>query len=112
MMFDMAWSKFGQQVSKLTFALFIADFTSTRQMQINDFRFHDLRHSAATNLLQAGATLHQVAEILEHRDLRMAQRYAHLTDDSKLNVMENADKIRPFGQDLVKSTKKGKRASR
>jgi integrase len=46
---------------------------------IQDFRFHDLRHCAASFLLEAGATTPQLAEILGHRTLQMVKRYAHLS---------------------------------
>ncbi len=50
------------------------------QAGIEDFRFHDCRHTAASYLAQSGARLHDIAEILGHRTLQMVQRYAHLTD--------------------------------
>ncbi len=42
------------------------------------FRFHDLRHSAASMLVQSGANLAEVATLLGHRDIRMTMRYAHV----------------------------------
>jgi integrase len=43
-----------------------------------DFRWHDLRHSCASILLQSGATLGQVGQVLGHRSPSMTMRYAHL----------------------------------
>ncbi len=48
--------------------------------KIEDFRFHDLRHSAASYLAMNGATLAEMAEILGHKTLQMVKRYAHLSD--------------------------------
>lgn len=48
-------------------------------VDIADFRFHDLRHTAASWLRMAGADIHTVAQILGHKDLRMAIRYQHLS---------------------------------
>jgi len=49
-----------------------------RTAKLGNLRFHDLRHTAASWLLQSGASLKHVSDLLGHSDLRMAQRYAHL----------------------------------
>jgi integrase len=46
---------------------------------IQDFRFHDLRHTAASWMRMSGADVHTVALVLGHKDLRMAARYQHLS---------------------------------
>ncbi|MEM8933646.1 MAG: site-specific integrase, partial [Acidobacteriota bacterium] len=51
-----------------------------RAAGLNDLRFHDLRHTAASHLAMHGATLVELAEILGHRSLQMVRRYAHLTE--------------------------------
>jgi integrase len=48
-------------------------------VSIDDFRFHDLRHTAASWLRMQGADIHTVAQLLGHKDLRMAARYQHLS---------------------------------
>ena len=50
-----------------------------RAIGILDFRFHDLRHTAASWLRMIGADVHTVAQLLGHKDLRMASRYQHLS---------------------------------
>ena len=50
-----------------------------KKMGIADFRFHDLRHTAASWLRMQGADIHTVAQLLGHKDLRMAARYQHLS---------------------------------
>ncbi len=47
---------------------------------IKDFRFHDLRHSAASYLAMNGASLAEIAEVLGHKTLQMVKRYAHLSE--------------------------------
>lgn len=46
---------------------------------ITDFRFHDTRHSLASQLAMRGASLQAIAAILGHSTTRMAERYAHLS---------------------------------
>jgi integrase len=50
-----------------------------KNVSIEDFRFHDLRHTAASWLRMQGADIHTVAQLLGHKDLRMAARYQHLS---------------------------------
>ncbi len=54
---------------------------------IEDFRFHDLRHTAASYLAMSGATVAEIAEILGHKTLAMVKRYAHLTDQHTSGVV-------------------------
>ena len=48
---------------------------------IQNFRWHDLRHSATSYLVQNGVPLRLMAEILGYRDTFMMQRYAHLSPE-------------------------------
>ncbi len=56
---------------------------------IKDFRFHDLRHCAASYLLMSGASLGEISIILGHKTLNMVKRYAHLSDSHTSNVVAN-----------------------
>lgn len=56
--------------------------------EIEDFRFHDLRHTAASYLAMNGATLAEIAEVLGHKTLQMVKRYAHLSETHTLSVVE------------------------
>ena len=60
--------------------------------QIKDFRFHDLRHTAASFLAMNGATLAEIAEILGHKTLQMVKRYAHLSEAHTSKVVESMNK--------------------
>lgn len=57
------------------------------QAEIKNFRFHDLRHSAASYLAMNGATLAEIAEILGHKTLAMVKRYTHLRETHTRNVV-------------------------
>ncbi len=52
-----------------------------RDAGIDDFRFHDLRHTAATQMLRATKNLAAVKEVLGHRDVTTTMRYAHVLKD-------------------------------
>lgn len=55
--------------------------------KIQDFRFHDLRHSAASYLAMNGATMADIAEILGHKTLSMVKRYTHLSESHTAKVL-------------------------
>ena len=47
--------------------------------RIEDFHFHDLRHTFASYLRQQGVDIHTISILLGHRNTRTSQRYAHLS---------------------------------
>lgn len=61
---------------------------AVRAAKLEDFRFHDLRHTAASYLAMNQATLMEIAAVLGHRTLQMVQRYAHLTEDHTAEVVK------------------------
>ncbi len=67
----------GEQMSPENVSL--AFLRACRAAKISNFRFHDLRHTAASWMRMKGADIHTVALILGHKDLRMAARYQHLS---------------------------------
>jgi integrase len=56
--------------------------------KIEGFRFHDLRHTAASHMAMAGVPLNTVGDILGHRTSAMTERYSHLTPEHKKQAVE------------------------
>tara|TARA_B110000908_G_scaffold167592_1_gene220806 strand:- start:2272 stop:3384 length:1113 start_codon:yes stop_codon:yes gene_type:complete len=52
------------------------------------FRFHDLRHTAASYLVMNGATLFEAGEVLGHKSVETTKRYAHLSVEHKQNLTD------------------------
>ena len=55
-----------------------------------DVRIHDLRHSFASFLVNAGRSLYEVQRILGHTQIKTTQRYAHLSQDTLLDAVNAA----------------------
>jgi len=55
---------------------------------VKDFRWHDLRHTAASYLAMSGVSLVEIAKVLGHRTLAMVARYAHLSDEHIVSTGE------------------------
>lgn len=56
--------------------------------KIENFRFHDLRHTVATRLVEKNIDLFVVQDILGHSKITTTQRYAHPVPQRKLDAVE------------------------
>lgn len=55
---------------------------------VENFRFHDLRYTAASHMIKAGVPFRTVGEILGHTTTAMTERDSHLTPEHKRNAVE------------------------
>ena len=60
------------------------------EAKINDFRFHDLRHTFGTRLGDAGVSPFIIAELMGHSNIQMTARYTHPTEGGKRAAVERA----------------------
>ena len=65
---------------------------AVKKADVEDFRFHGLRHTFATRLVQSGKDLYQVQSLLSHKTLSMTQRYAHHYPESLREAVRVLDK--------------------
>ena len=57
--------------------------SARRELNYPEATVHTLRHSFATHLIEAGAGIHTVKELLGHRQLETTMVYLHLTHRSE-----------------------------
>ena len=64
--------------------------TARTRAGMPELRMHDLRHSFASFLVNAGRSLYEVQNILGHSQLNTTQRYAHLSQATLLDATNAA----------------------
>lgn len=74
--------------------------TACKKAQIEGLRFHDLRHTAATRLVESGIPLHAVAKLLGHSTVKITERYSHPEE----SVRRGTDILANFSSVTDKST--------
>ena len=61
---------------------------SKEESQIENFRFHDLRHNFCSMLVMKGVPIYTVAQLAGHADVKTTQIYAHLSPDVKKSAID------------------------
>ncbi len=64
--------------------------TALRRANIKECRLHDLRHTFASNLINAGHSLFVVSKALGHANVQQTSRYSHLSNDTLLAAADAA----------------------
>jgi len=70
-----------------------AFYSATKKAGINCLRFHDLRHTFATRLVQAGVDIYMVQKLGRWRNISMVMRYAHHYSESLRSGILVLDKL-------------------
>ena len=64
-----------------------------KRLGIDEFKFHDLRHAASSDLVSMVVPILEVAEILGHKTLQMTMRYSHLQPTGLKKAMDKLNSI-------------------
>lgn len=60
---------------------------------IDDFRFHDLRHTFGSQLVMQRVDLRTVQQVMGHKDIKMTMRYSHLSPEYVQEAIERLDSV-------------------
>jgi integrase len=66
-------------------------YTACKRAKIVDFRFHDLRHTFASQMIMAGVDITTVSRLLGHKSLKMTLRYSHLSPAHNIDAVKKMD---------------------
>lgn len=73
--------------------------TARTRAGLSEVRMHDLRHSFASFLVNAGCSIYDVQKLLGHANVSMTQRYSHLSQERLLTAASVAGKYVPLHKD-------------
>jgi integrase len=82
-----------------------------RRAGLEDFHFHDLRHTFASHLVMNGVGLKAVQELLGHADIKTTMRYAHLSQEHLREAVSVLNKL-GNGKQTVNISPKGHEADK
>ena len=71
-----------------------AFYVALKKSMVRNFRFHDLRHTFATRLIQNGVDLYAVQKLGRLKTVTMVQRYAHHYPESLRSAIEAMDGVK------------------
>jgi integrase len=71
---------------------------AVKKAEIENFRWHDLRHTFASRLVMKGNDLTTVRDLMGHKDIKMTLRYSHLSPAHKMTAVQTLVKPKNEGQ--------------
>lgn len=75
----------------------VAFATALRKSKIQNFKFHDLRHTFASHMIMRGASMKEIQEILGHTTMTMTLRYSHLSQEHKNKAVNLLNGLTAYG---------------
>jgi integrase len=88
---DCEWVFGNPKTLKPYVSIFCSWNTARTKAGLADVRIHDLRHSYASFLVNAGRSLYEVQRLLGHTQIKTTQRYAHLSHDTLLDATNSVN---------------------
>lgn len=64
--------------------------TARKNAGLPEVRLHDLRHSMASNMVNSGRSIYEVAKVLGHAQIKTTARYSHLSQETLLAAVDSA----------------------
>ena len=89
--FNCEWAFPNPKTLKPYVSIYFSWHTARCDAGLSDVRIHDLRHSYASFLVNAGRSLYEVQRLLGHTQIKTTQRYAHLSHDTLLDATNSVN---------------------
>jgi len=64
--------------------------SARKKAGLPEVHFHDLRQSMASNMVNSGRSIYEVARVLGHSQIKTTARYSHLSQDTLLEAVDAA----------------------
>lgn len=81
--------------------------TARKKAGLPEVRMHDLRHSMASNMVNSGRSIYEVAKVLGHTQLKTSQRYSHLSQETLLAAVDASANAAGTNWGAAKTVKTG-----
>ena len=86
--------------------------TALKRAEIEDFHFHDLRHTFGSHLVMQGIDLKTVQQVMGHKEIKTTMRYSHLSPEYVQDAIGRLDSVWTlYGHQSKKRTKRNSRKS-